>query len=194
MRIWTSQPVPVYNELLKNGIFRCDPAKATWLDEPIIADAYAWLCQQMTSRIGPPPHGVEFPIWAWHTRNWKHKKPDLRESDMRNYPEPMVLMELEIPDDQVLLSDEDLWYHVLSKWLIDDSTNEEEWDAIHRRLDSLPPAERESQIIASWEKIFDIISVDNDWYCRGRFVQATFWEIRMEYLKHTWFYNAKQIH
>lgn len=42
-------------------------------------NAYDWLVVKMEERISKL-NGVNYPVWAWHTRDWKHKKPDLRES------------------------------------------------------------------------------------------------------------------
>ena len=41
-------------------------------------EAYKWIALQMEKRVGPPPEGVKFPVWAWYMQNGKHKKPDLR--------------------------------------------------------------------------------------------------------------------
>ncbi len=39
---------------------------------------YEWLISQMIKRIGPPPEGVVYPVWAWYKQNGKRKKTDLR--------------------------------------------------------------------------------------------------------------------
>ena len=77
MRIWTIQPLHI-NEQLKNGeSHRCQFEKSQFQDSEEFHKAYKWMADQMGKRISPPPVGVAYPIWAWHTRDWQHKKPDL---------------------------------------------------------------------------------------------------------------------
>ena len=64
MILWTIQPETVYSILLETGYYHCDFSKSQnqeWKSQ------YDWLVQQMKRRIGPPPPGVSYPVWAWHT-------------------------------------------------------------------------------------------------------------------------------
>ena len=170
MRLWTFQPKEVYDILIKKGIFTCDPLKSTMIEFEDFKRAYEWLTAQMVKRIGSPPAGVSFPIWAWHTTYWKHQKPDLRRSEFRNYSKPMVCLEIEKPDKDVLLSDEENWHLVLNDSYIADS--EEDFDNFYNH-----PSEIEKEL--SWEKIFDVSPFENGWSRKGMFVQATFWELSL---------------
>ena len=76
MRLWTMQPVEVYDILVKDGVFRCDPAK---IPEPSFADSYGWLMDQLDKK-DKKPENVQLPIWAWFRFNKMEKKPDLRHS------------------------------------------------------------------------------------------------------------------
>ena len=75
MILWTMQPVEVWQEIQETGVYRCDPARSSM---PEFTDMYEWLIRQMEQRIGPPPAGVTYPVWAWYMQNGKHRKPDLR--------------------------------------------------------------------------------------------------------------------
>lgn len=191
MRVWTVQPLDAYEVLMKNNILTCNPLLSENIQDFHFGEAYNWLIKEMTSKIGPPPKGVEYPIWAWHTMNWKHKKPDLRESGYLARGQKAVLLELEIPDDQVVLSDFDAWHFVLNKWYYSDAKNEEESDKADAEFEALPENEKQVALENSWKNIFDITPFENDWTVKGRYVQATFWELKTEYIKKTQFFTAR---
>lgn len=173
MRLWTFQPERVYEILQRDGVFRCDPSLSECITECEFAQAYDWMVEQMKYRIGKPPDGVKVPIWAWHTHDWKHKKPDLRLGEFW-YSSPMLCIEIELPDEQVLLSDEEEWHFVLNNWYLSEDEQESE------RIDALSEEEQEKIKPVSWKKIFDVRPIDNGWTRRGCYVQATFWELKKE--------------
>lgn len=183
MRLWTFQPIEVYDILTEKGIFTCEPSKSTMIEFDGFEKAYRWLTIQMIKRIGPPPAGVSFPIWAWHTTYWKHKKPDLRRTEFRNYSQPMVCLEIEKPDKDILLSDEENWHLVLNDSFIADS--EEDFDNFYEQPSEIRKEE-------SWKKIFDISPYENNWLRKGMFVQATFWELNISEVKNVIPVNNKK--
>lgn len=183
MRLWTIQPEEVYEKLLEEKTFRCEKELSENLTDVGCQDfmkAYDWLVQQMDKKGIEHPEGVTYPVWAWHTRKWKHTKPDLRYSDYGRRGEHLVCMELEIPDDQVLLSDFERWHDVLNNWYSDASTNEEEWEKEHEWYDNLPEEQKKEELLKSWERIFDLTPIDTDWRANGRYIQAVFWELKLE--------------
>ena len=189
MILWTIQPVEVWNLIQDTGVYRCDPDGSTMI-EMEFQEKYKWLCGKMTERIGPPPEGVVLPVWAWYRQNGKHAKPDLR-SERWGYghgDEDYTCIELEIPDNQVLLSDFDLWHSVLNNWLI--SYTEEEDNEIHEYYDNLPSEEQVIYMEKNWDRIFDVSLLDNDWICRGEWVQATFWELRKDMIRDVRFFKT----
>ena len=132
----------------------------------------------MKLRIGNPPVGVEYPVWAWYSIDGKHKKPDLRSVHCRNYSGEMTCIEVEIPESDVLLSDMVDWHAVLNNLYLPRATNSEEYSAIEEWYKKLPLTEKENEKLRSWEAIFDTTYVVNDFETRGDLVQATFWELR----------------
>lgn len=173
--------------------FHCDPEKAEFLSDEIIGlrESYDWLVERMKKRIGEPPEGATYPIWAWHTRDGKHKKPDLRH---RGYNEPgisCVCIELEIDDNQVLLSDFDGWHFALGNYYYVQGGSEAESDRLDVWLDGLATEVREQEIKASWEQIFNVSPVVSDWCPVGEFIQATFWELKIEQVKHVQYFVAR---
>jgi hypothetical protein len=90
-------------------------------------EPYHWMMKQMEKRI--PNYEGEYPIWVWTERQ------DLRRA---GYFEPGtrgVQLELNIPDEKVLLSDFNAWHIVLNNdsLLVNDEENiskEESWERI----------------------------------------------------------------
>lgn len=180
MRLWTIQPEEVYNIVINNGVFRCDPNHNDV--EHFFKNSYEWLVKEMEKRIGKKPDNIIFPIWAWHTRYGKHKKPDLRQTGYGLKGKEYILIEIEVPDNQVVLTDYDAWHYVLNDWYLGASTCEEEYDKESEWLDSLDHNTIEIEKKKSWQRIFDISPFQNNWVSRGQFIQATFWELKKEYI------------
>ena len=189
MRLWTIQPIEVWEELNKKGYFICNPIKANYI--PLIIRIVVVLVGQMEYRIGRRPNGVSYPIWAWHTRDWQHKKPDLRNRGLGNKGEKSVCIEVEVPDNQVVLTDFDVWHFVLNKWYFDDSYSEEEWEKLHAKYDRLDRNVKEKVKIQSWQKVFDVSPFQNEWCQRGRYIQATFWVLYLKDVKDVRFFTAR---
>ena len=142
MILWTIQPVEIYNLVIETGVYRCDPAL---IHLPEFADSYSWLAKQMTDRIGPAPAGVTFPVWAWYIMDGKRKKPDLRRERWTGGPgnEDFARIEIEVPDQDVLLSDFDAWGSILSNWLLSDT--EEEYEQQKAFYTQMSPLEQKSR-------------------------------------------------
>ena len=187
MKLWTMQPVEVYDILKRDGIFICDKEKA---DNIEFLEAYDWLNKYLEKK-DPKPGNVEYPIWAWFRFNSMEKKPDLRHSCYGRRGQKMVCIEVEIPDEKVLLSDYDNWHYVLNKCWLDDSMCEEEWDELHDWFDALPLPKQDEIREKSWEKIFDTTIWENEWRSNGKYIQAIFWELKMENVKKVQFFTAR---
>jgi len=182
MKLWTIQPLCVYEKLLEQGNLHCDPdCDGFWGNvSKEFMSAYNWLVGQMEARVGPSPMGVRYPFWAWALIDGVSKKPDLRRVEFNGFVGEHVILELEIPEADVLLSDEENWHYVLGNWYLHDVHGSEgEWEEADAWFDNLPPDEQESVRRKSWEKIFDKDAPDNDW----EFVQACFWELRLDQVK-----------
>ena len=192
MRLWTVQPAEVWEILKEQGYFICEPEKSDYLStEWGFKKSYDWLVNQMDMRIGKRPKGVSYPIWAWHTRDWQHKKPDLRNIGLGNKGEKSVCIEIEIPDNEVLLHDYDAWHYVLNNWWYDGSFSERDWEKKHNWFDKLSNEEKEILTKKSWERIFDVSPFKNDWFQKGRYIQATFWVLYLKDVKNVRYFIAR---
>ncbi|MCR5480133.1 MAG: DUF3841 domain-containing protein [Ruminococcus sp.] len=186
MRVWTIQKPTAYAEIIKNGIYLTDPKMIS----KDYLKAYDWFKEQLESVVYKPEE-ASYPVWAWYKKNGLQKKPDFRIAGYAETGTELVCMELEIPNEEVLLSDYDDWIYVLNGWYIHDSAAEQNWETEQEMLDNLSEAKKEKATEISWEKIFDIRREYSIKSCRGVNIQAAFWCIKRSYLRNTWFFKAK---
>lgn len=177
MKLWCFQPEDIYEMIIREGVYRCDDSYV----DPDFKKAYDWMAGEMVKRIGPPPEGVHYPVWAMHTWYGKHKKPDFRTLrwEWGRQGEVFICMEIDISDTSVVLSECDYWHFVLND--IPLTKSEEEFDNLANTYDPLPADMQKKFREKSWQGIFDFSDMENDnWAESGKYVQATFWELRKE--------------
>ena len=100
------------------------------------------------------------------------------------------MIECELPDDQVLLSDHDAWHIPLNDgFLALDDHDINRFDFFLKksgwqRGEPIPEPFR-SELHKSWELIFDLKSLDNEhWgFISQKSIQASFWEIAIDQVK-----------
>ncbi len=164
MRLYTIQPKEVWKQIQNENVFICDKSKSYYLDGKDktninFVKGYQWLAKQMTDRIGNPDN-IEYPVWAWYKRNDFNEYPNLNDLGFGE-KEPLLVIELEIPKNQVLLSDFEEWHCVLN----DDFC----WDCSKSDFDNDIWIPTNPDKEKSWEHIFEISN--------SSFVQATFWKV-----------------
>lgn len=185
MRLWTIQGIEIYEQLVKEGVTYC--TKPSWGDEEVFMYAYHWMAGQMRKRIGEPPiEGIEYPLWAWYQYDSAKKNKPPRNKN--NVPEGLyVYMEIEMHEDEVLLSDFDEWHSPLNRgpvrnWKKIWKKMELQDKIAGRSLDFMEyPQELRQEIEDSWEGIFDLdIREKGVKHKRNRSIQATFWALYIE--------------
>jgi len=174
MRLFTIQPFEVFNIIMQQGEFVCDETKSKNVGD--FKNAYDWLIAQMDKKNIPHPEGVNYPIWAWHTYDWKNEYPDTEELDEHE----CVCIELDVDDREVLLSDYNDWHYVLNNSYNDKSLSREEYEDEMKWYDNLTSDEKERIKVESWEQIFNLTPINTDWRTKARYIQATVWKIRKE--------------
>lgn len=127
-------------------------------------------------------------MWAWYQYNSAKSRKPLR-SWLDIQEGVSAYMEIEIPDNEVLLSDFCNWHNVLNQYPL---TN---WKRISKKIDLLEkedgksldfddyPVEIQKEIEQSWEAIFDLERRDKEvgrTHKRNRSIQATFWMLKPE--------------
>lgn len=210
MILWTVQHASVLDEIDKHGVYHTDESHL-WVkpedDDDINHShyAYLWLCKQMRKRIGDPPNGVTYPIWAMLKQSGKPDgKPDMR-SWGNSAKEPLVRLKLDVPDYDVLVTDFGMWHCVLNYthlpmsevefekfWpqtltmLGVDERDVRDWSKKSREL-----TQARKWLEASWDNCIGVNRVNEDW-CgawKDRSFQATFWGLKAEYILSTERFN-----
>lgn len=191
MILWTIQPLHIWQQVENDGIYTCDPGLFSM---PEFKTQYEWLAKEMSARIGPPPKAVKYPVWAWYMQEGKRDKPDLRKARWSYGPgdEDYICIELDVPDEEVVLSDFDLWSIVLLHALI--SENEEDAAILESCYESLPANQKEEYKRKNWDQIFEIKPFHNEWITRGEWVQATFWQLKKEYVRNVVHFRTAKRH
>jgi len=131
----------------------------------------------MKARVGPPPAEIRYPWWSWLLIDGVSKEPDLRRTEFNNYQGKHVLIELMIPRNELLTSDEETWHFVLNDWYLPavDQNDDDVWDEAQQWLDRLSTENRAHETRLSWSRIFDPECPVNRW----RYVQGTFWQLKL---------------
>ena len=206
LRLWTIQPLSIYEDLLKHGevsTFGSEIAN----DDPKHLLGYQWIINQMNKRIGLSPSPGQYPIWAWY--QWidhYQAKPDMR---IYHLPkgEKHVRLTLEIPLSELLLSDFIEWNNVFSYQtaVMGDldyikSIPEDELQYLNEADDLFPdlPKPHQDFIVRSWEnifipatdKLFQHILIDQQpWHDKR--IQATFWTLKLSHVKKVEYFTGR---
>lgn len=188
MRLWTIQPIEFYDTLRKNGVVYCD--RESWYCREFRV-MYDWMALEMSKRIGNPPRSeIRYPLWAWYQYFCrKRPKPPVSPDMFEDEEKLGVVLEIEIPDNEVLLSNFDLWHIPMMGQPISDDKH------LQKRLDEFRakhgikctfhdyPEDLQKDIMATWNQIFDLRTKLKRWESRAmwnRPIQACFWELRLE--------------
>ena len=188
MKLWTIQTTEIYDTLQKNGVVYCD--RESWFCQEY-RDMYDWMANEMRKHIGiPPQKKVRYPIWAWYQYTSRKKpRPPISSNMLDSDQKEGVMLEIEIPDDKVLLSDFGLWHVPLNGHPIsDDKKLMKRFDAfraVHGGSCDFEdyPEDLKSDIMVTWSVIFDLRTKLRRWVAKAmwnRSIQACFWELKLE--------------
>lgn len=184
MRIWTFQDLDVYDILQHTGIYRPVKDKCDERNHyPQFEHAYQWITEQMIHKV-KPPNNDPAPIFGWYKQNGELGITNLK-LPMNQYQQDMMLLELDIPDNKLVLSDYALWFDVLNNVSCIPAKSERESKIrtlLHYRgVYDISPKQYQARKEKSWKNIFcdkDPEQVDTSWRKYGFDIQATFWEIK----------------
>jgi len=190
MQIWTIQNEAAWAYLRETGQLHAsrEHQAEEW------PEAYEWIRSQLIRRVGPPPTNDAVPLWGWY--QWQGRarmRPDLR--TLRHHwgsaGNTYVLIECELPDDRVMLSDFEAWHVILNgRYLSPTDEEEAAYLADRKRYDQQPSealAENLRQrYYGSWERVIDIEALtEPDWHAMdNKSIQACFWEVRKEQVRY----------
>lgn len=158
MKVWTVQPVEVYNQVMTTNDYCVDMTKSLDAEVELFREPYAWLRKKAIER-GLQDNGRGM-IWFWYRWYSTRRKTDVRTlRKMAGKGHKMCCMTLDVPEDKVLLMDTGNWNARLNNSLCFTPEQEEmDLDALERFLDEfydLPEEARKRRTEESWELIFD---------------------------------------
>ncbi len=189
-------PLSIYQTWINSK----SPSLHAWATQPEEEDswswheAYQWMAGQMRTRgIHPPQEGIGF-WWAWKQWTYDRPKPDLRSRCLKHWGEGPtqrhVMLTLDKPDHEVLLSDYDAWHFPLNYWYLGDRAKEaaqtvRQWEKegldYYRQKPLLSPM-HDRAMRDSWQPIFALDKAPRrlGYSKKEQSVQATFWELRRQ--------------
>lgn len=192
MRLFTIQRPSVWESLESSGVHRANSAivesssllaPEVPVEEDHTMTAYRWLSQQMISRVGHPPAGVRYPVWLWT------KKPDLRTGGYGMPGDELVMIEVEVPEKSVILTDFMLWSFPYGGWAVPHPYKDYlkfRRDLKEAGLDEYGmkrlPRRFHSRVEKSWDLVFDLDCSNRSLTSAGpdKIIQACVWEIRLD--------------
>lgn len=213
LELWTLQHPLVYDQLRSDGVCLVDSARISFPEEEDsqtchLNAAYQWLVAKMDEKLSARPKGAVCPIWAWYKQCGREDgKPDMRFSGYAQKGSPLVRMNLEVPDGQVLLSDFSEWHFALSySYLSRTERDDEAFEAKYTSLgidfhqlgdfsQQTPTLARlRKEIVASWDYMLDVFAPRDEYWSLPwvkREIQATFWQLRIEHVKSAEYFIAR---
>lgn len=147
MTIWTIQTQAAVQQLLQTGRLKGDWRRIHRCDKP----AYRWMAHQLSNRTTSPEFRSDVaPIWAWYSYfgGMSGAKPDLRKSWHLPRGTSGARIELDVPNDIVLLSQFEMWNSVLMNQYVFLSRQEKN-RLSHEQITC-------KMISESWDRIFDL--------------------------------------
>ena len=197
MRLWSIQPRLLWDQLEQEGAISGNPA-FVW---PEFWHAYDWMMVQMRHRIRPSPRPGMLPMWAWARWTGTQTRPDLRSRGHLESGTSGVRLEFDVDPARVLLSDFELWHYVLGYWYLAANDAEDVYVDAALTAKRLDPFRQKlladdywhRQILASWERIFDLqgTTIKRGWPPEHKSIQAVLWEIRREDVRRVQFFVAR---
>ncbi|MBQ3276525.1 MAG: DUF3841 domain-containing protein [Oscillospiraceae bacterium] len=178
---WTRQHETVWHQLEKTGVYRVREENIREKNGPIseyYLEMYRWYAREASARV-PRPAGAEYPIWLF-----------LDETARLTPLEGSVQLTLEIPADQLVITDSERWgYRINYMYVPRDREdlrrhNEEletlgignETALVMTSLGNHYPLMKQ-KILRSWPRVFE--EPPEGFTAR----QATVWELRREWVR-----------
>lgn len=141
--------------------------------------SYDWMVKKMYQN-GVNNSKTLYPFWGWAIFDYSKNLDDVAIDSWKaysGYSTNKVIIKMDIPDNEVLLSDYNMWHCVLNNIYCNNMTTEQTYDDLNDAYDKLPPNYKYFEMVTSWDNIFNITEFTNEFCNVGRYVQATFWEI-----------------
>lgn len=175
MVVWVIVKEKVYQEL-KQGIPYCSTiSDSPWDEETQESEVgFQFLMKQMYKEIGFPPKHDIVPVIAWHTYYGGREIPD-KDEFLYLDKTGMICLEIEIPDNKILLIDALACTMLMEGEYISRSEELEELNAELDEFNSMGVAKRAYETRRSWQRVFDI--------SKSAYILGLFWQIEPQMVK-----------
>lgn len=171
MRLWSIQPFESLEELENTGIFI--PKKEKSRNINVYNYAYKWLICQMNEKLNTDY--TNYPIWMWHTFEGERQEPNLDNAGFVKVDGKRILYNLDVPEDNLVLSDFEKWQFVLENtFVLDETISEEKLLEIENNIDTLPKLELQEKIEETWINVFNVKN--------SKYIQATMFNLKKEFV------------
>ncbi len=173
MRIFTFQTQEVYDTLISQGVVLVDPKKSQFLSDPDWASfipPYDWMREQMRQRL--PDYQGGYPWWGL-------AEPTAEE--LHCWFGYGHMLELDVPDELVLISHYDAWYCVLNHWNCALTTEED--DAFEAKWGARNTDESRAAVQKTWQRILDYPTLSKTTIWGESYRQACFEKLRLQDLR-----------
>ena len=74
----------------------------------------------------------------------------------------------------------------MNDWYYSPATNEQEWERLEKKFDSLPERKQKQVKEKSWQRIFDTDIQYEEWTKNGEAVQGCFWMLEINQIRKVW--------
>ncbi len=169
-------------------------ANEQWIPQEY-RQAYRWMATQLAVRVGQPPQGCHYPLWAWY--QWsgpRRERPDLRSRAHLPTGQRGVRIAFKADPQQVLLSDFDRWHAVLNQqYLSKNDYDARDFEQKFENKGKYNNARKLMLIRKSWEKIFDVepLCKSSREHALQFSIQAVLWELRLDQVHEMRFFIAR---
>lgn len=121
MKCYTVQKLSAWEEAKQKGFLT---GNKTYINEEWFLSYYLWMMKQMAKRI--KNYHNEFPIWVWLDAS------NICFSELLD--DEWVLLEIDISEEQILLSNFEAWHFMLNDWNFDEENKtickDQSWEYI----------------------------------------------------------------
>lgn len=178
MKILTIQPLSIVSRLEKGEIVYPNDDVILEKNDDSFISAYKWMVDKMDENCIKGKM-TEFPFWGWYIYDNKKGSDILscEDLDIKGYGKNSCVILLSLDDDEVLLSEFNLWHCVLNNGFCVNAKTESEFDKMYEWYENLTSKEMNEEKLKSWNNIFNIEPFENDFCSNGKYIQGTFWSI-----------------
>jgi len=180
IKVWTRQDKRVLEVLKTEGTYRC---KSNYIDEKMenfsdyYKKLYQWYSHKAKEIVPKPDASIEYPVWV-----------SIDEDLQLQHTEGTVILVMEVPAEQVLITDMEKWGYVVNFFYL--PYDHEDADAHDKELKRFGIGDEASLIMGDKGNFYPLLKrkIEQSWnrlfepYKISDYRQGTLWEIKSEWI------------